>query len=94
MTIQELTNNLESLKSVQPNVQTWVIKKDGVIIKLPNGKSFWRRKNHAGAALTNYVSHMFDWRKMSELRKNLGLENYDSLGQYLIKEGIVTIEQL
>lgn len=95
MTIQEIENQFDELTFGNPShLESWVIRRNGGIVKLPNGKCIWKKKNHAGAALTNYISNIYDWEKMRELRKNLGVERRDSLGQYLIEKGIVTIEPL
>lgn len=94
MNIQEIELKFDELVGDNPKVESWVIRRNGKVIRLPNGKSIWRRKNHAGAALTNYVSNIDSYDRMKELRKDLGLDRNDSLGQYLLEKGIVTIEKI
>lgn len=95
MKLQELLENIDEMKIAQPNkLESWVIKRDGVIIKLPNGKAIWKKQNHASAALTNYVSSNFYWRDLETLREEIGLNRRDSLGKYLLDNKIVTIERL
>jgi hypothetical protein len=66
----------------QPEI--WVIQFDGKPVVLPNGKSLWRKKNHANCALTNamerksydypYVDRDTWSRQIKELRESGRIE--------------------
>ena len=92
MTIEEIIADLDLMKKQQEGA--WVVKHEGKILTMQSGKGVWKKKNHASSAFVNHMKSRYYWRDIQALRQSLGITNGDSIGQYLIKQGIVTIEQL
>lgn len=95
MTLETIEKDFDNLILGNPKLlESWVIRRNGKIVKLRNGKMIWKRKNHAGAALTNAIDMMYTYKDLDKLRILLGLNSHDSLGKYMIEKGIVVIEPL
>jgi hypothetical protein len=51
--LDKVINRLESLEN--KIVESWIIKFNGNMLVLSNGKCVWKKKQHASSALTNYL---------------------------------------
>lgn len=95
MTLETIEKDFDNLILGNPKaLESWVIRRNGKIVKLRNGKMIWKKKNHAGSALTNAIDMMYTYKDLDKLRQFLGLNSRDSLGKYMIDKGIVVIEPL
>jgi len=66
--------------------ETWVIKFEDRIIRMPSGKSSWKAENHASSAFTNSICYLF-----SKYREGISASEVTKL---LREEGIIKIEKL
>lgn len=95
MTLETIEKDFDNLLLGSPkSLESWVIRRNGKIVKLRNGKMIWKKQNHAGAALTNAINEMYYYKELNKLKEDLGLSRRDSLGEYLREKGIVKIEPL
>ncbi len=56
--VQEMFSKAMTSKDVTiAEDEAWIIEVDGKRFVLGNGKSVWKKKQHASSALTNHMSH-------------------------------------
>lgn len=93
---QLLEEELDLLFDITEPVESWTILYKGQQIKTISGRSLWKKKGHAKAALTNMVGHLpykhkkqFPDMKFSEIDKAI-----KSAVSKMIKDGIIEFKQL
>lgn len=64
--------------------ETWVIKYKGTIIRLPSGKSTWKKIGHAKSAFTNYLDG-YKFERIKHVRE---------IAKELVENGILEFKRI